>query len=61
MKLNRLDWIKIILRAVKYAGGAIGATAAFIEGYPILAPVSLVVAGIASETLDFIKEKEYKK
>lgn len=61
MKLNRLDWIKIALRAVKYAGGAIGVTTAFIEGYPIVAPISLILAGVANETLDFIKEKQYKK
>lgn len=61
MKLNRLDWIKIALRAIKYAGGAIGVAAVFIEGFPMFATVSLILAGIASETLDFIKEKQYKK
>ena len=58
---KKLDWIKIALRLIKYAGGAIGAAGAFMEGFPIWSTVCLIVAGAASEALDFIKEKEFKK
>lgn len=55
--LNKLDRYEISLRLIKYAGGAVGVSAAFIEGYPIFATISLIIAGLASEALDFIKEK----